>query len=413
MKTGFFLAALLASTSLAQIALPAAHAAEADSFAEAITSGDATLDFRYRLELVDQAGIANNATASTLRTRLGYKTGSYNGMSGFVQFENVVSVGNQNFNSTVNGNATYPVVADPPTTELNQAWLRYEITDGFAIKAGREAINLGNQRFIGTVGWRQNDQTYDNINLVYSKNGLTFVAAHVEQVNRIFSHKHALGELETNTNLFHAEYKFQDLGTATGYAYLVDLDNPAVFGLSRNTYGVRMAGSPALSGGIKFAYELEYAQQNDAGQNPTDFSAKYLHGSAGLSMNGWTVAAGLEKLGSDNSVGFATPLATLHKFNGWADKFLGTPANGLKDVYVKLGWKAPDDGDVLKGVSILAFYHNFTADVGNLDYGSEIDWQISKPFGGRYALVAKGAHYSADTFGTDTDKFWFMLTAKF
>ena len=34
--------------------------------------------------------------------------------------------------------------------------------------------------------------------------------------------------------------------------------------------------------------------------------------------------------------GFTTPLATLHKFQGWADKFLATPVNGIEDEYVNL-----------------------------------------------------------------------------
>ena len=31
---------------------------------------------------------------------------------------------------------------------------------------------------------------------------------------------------------------------------------------------------------------------------------------------------------------FVTPLATLHKFQGWADKFLATPASGIEDAYI-------------------------------------------------------------------------------
>lgn len=399
---------------LASSALSPAFAGEVDNLGDAIAGGDVDLDFRYRLELVDQTGIAKNATASTMRTRLGYTTQSYKGLSGFVQFENVTSLGAQNYNSTTNGNTLYPVVVDPTSTELNQAYLKFDVGNGLAIKGGREGINLGNQRFIGTVGWRQNDQTYDNVNISYSNpQGFTVFLAHVWQINRIFSHNSTQGQLDTNTHLIHASYDIKKMGKISAYGYLVDMDSPAFYGFSRNTYGARIEGSPEVSKGIKFNYELEYAKQSEAGMNPATFSADYYHIAGGIAANGFSATAGIESLGADNGVSFATPLATLHKFNGWADKFLGTPATGLKDVYVKLGWKTPESMGGLAGISVMAFYHDFSSTVGNVDYGSEIDWQIAKPFMKRYSLTIKGAHYNANSFATDTNKIWFMLTAKF
>ena len=35
---------------------------------------------------------------------------------------------------------------------------------------------------------------------------------------------------------------------------------------------------------------------------------------------------------------FQTLLATLHKFQGWADKFLTTPPNGIRDLYGSAGY---------------------------------------------------------------------------
>ena len=121
---------------------------------------------------------------------------------------------------------------------------------------------------------------------------------------------------------------------------------------------------------------------------------------------------GYEVLGSDNGRGsFQTPLATLHKFNGWADKFLGTPAGGLEDLYGSLSYKVGVDGP-LKGMKFDAVYHDFSADIGG-DYGSEIDLQVSKKFGKNYYAGLKFAHYSADGFATDTQKIWFTLGASY
>ncbi len=58
-------------------------------------------------------------------------------------------------------------------------------------------------------------------------------------------------------------------------------------------------------------------------------------GDVALAVKGiGTLGVGYELLGSDDGVAaFQTPLATLHKFNGFADQFLVTPAGGLQDIY--------------------------------------------------------------------------------
>ena len=48
-----------------------------------------------------------------------------------------------------------PVVADPADTEINQALIRYQ-GDKWRVAAGRQEILLGDVRFVGNVGWRQN-----------------------------------------------------------------------------------------------------------------------------------------------------------------------------------------------------------------------------------------------------------------
>ena len=47
---------------------------------------------------------------------------------------------------------------------------------------------------------------------------------------------------------------------------------------------------------------------------------------------------GIEYLEGNGTIGFSTPLATLHKFQGFADVFLTTPASGITDAYGKLGY---------------------------------------------------------------------------
>ena len=403
---------LLSAFVVSALSMPA-MAADASSVAEFFKKGDFGLDFRYRLENVDQAGLPQEATASTLRTKLWYKTATYEGFSAFGEFEVSKSIGKETYNNTINGKVTRRVIADPESTELNQAYLKYS-RSGFTVKGGRMGINLDNQRFIGTVGWRQNDQTYDAASFSYSLDKeLTATYVYVWNVNRIFSDDHPLGNLDTNSHIFNVSYSGLDFGKLTAYGYFLDMDDAPVFGLSSRTIGARFAGKAKVADGVKISYEAEYANQADYKSNPGDYSASYVHVAAKGHMAGFILGAGYELLGSDNGISFKTPLATLHKFNGFADKFLGTPAAGLQDIYAVAAYKVAKDSGVLSGLLIKVWYHDFSADAGGADYGSEIDWLIAKKFGKNYMVSLKGAHYDADGFATDTDKVWLTLGAKF
>jgi len=139
---------------------PAVFAQE--TFSSLFTDAKPILDVRYRYEHVDQDNTLEHANAQTLRTRVGIQTGKWYGLSALVEADNVSRLGDAAYNSTRNGQTDYSVVADPDGSEINQALLRYDHAFGSAI-AGRQRINLDNQRFVGGVGWRQNEQTYDGV----------------------------------------------------------------------------------------------------------------------------------------------------------------------------------------------------------------------------------------------------------
>ncbi|PHR92822.1 MAG: hypothetical protein COA69_05710 [Robiginitomaculum sp.] len=407
---------LLASIAALSVlnALPAFAAEEAATLVEAITEGKASISFRYRLENVDQAGFAEDATASTLRTKLKYETGVFQGFSAVLEFDNVLQIGQGDYNNTVNGKGQFPVIADPKITEVNQAYIAYTGFEKTTLLAGRVALNLDNQRFIGTVGWRQNDQTWDMAGIITKPvDDLTITGAYVWNVNRIFGDDHPFGDLDTNTFIVNSKYSGFDLGNFTAYGLFIDLNDIPVLGLSSQTMGVRFDGKHKLGGGnVTALYEAEIATQSDYKDSPLDYTATYYHISAGLSANGLTGKVGYEVLGSDNGIAsFKTPLATLHKFNGWADKFLNTPAGGLEDFYGSLSYKTGGDGP-MKGLKFDVIYHDFSADVGG-DYGNELDLQVSKKFGKHYYAGLKFADYNSNGFASDTQKIWFTVGANY
>lgn len=410
LMTGTFLASI---TSLAFAA--AETAPETNTLSDALSGGKAYVDMRYRYEHVSQDGFAENAVASTLRTKLGYTTGIYKGLSAKVEFENSTNIFDDKYNSTTNGRVVFPVVADPDHTEVNQAYLAFTGIDKTTIVAGRQAVNLDNQRFIGTVGFRQNDQTYDAAAIINkSLPDTTVLYGYVWNVNRIFGDDHPFGDLGTETHLLNINYGGLKDIKISAYAYLIDLDHSAVQGLSSQTYGVRLSGKSALAEKTALHYAVEYSNQSDHGGNPVDFSTRYLLAEAGVSFSGLTFKAGFESLGSDNgNFSFQTPLATLHKFNGWADKFLSTPVNGLDDLYISAAYVVKAESSALNGLKLVVVYHDFNSQVGDLNYGTEFDVLISKKINKTFSVSLKYADYAADGFASDTRKIWFTIGANF
>ncbi|MCK5425674.1 MAG: alginate export family protein [Emcibacter sp.] len=400
---------LLASTAALFISPTLSYAGDAETLADAVTGGKVYLKVRARYEGVDQVNLVEDASAFTINTKLGYKTGSYNGFSGVIEFEDSRNLANENYNNTINGNIGYPVVADPSHTEVNQAYLSYNY-EGTKVSAGRQSINLGNLRFVGTVGWRQNDQNLDAVTVVNkSVKDTKFFYAYVWNVNRIFGNNSPAGDHSSNTHLFNAEYSGLKAGKITAYAYL--LDNNDVAGFSSNTFGIRFAGKTKVADNTSILYELEYANQTDANNNPGDFSVNYFLGTAGVSFSGATLKASYESLGSeDGTASFKTPLATLHKFNGWADKFLGTPNGGLNDFYITGAYKFSGGA---KGLKAAVIYHKFTSHFGDTDYGTELDAVVSYAINKNYSVALKYADYNADAHSVDTKKIWFTVAAKF
>ena len=201
------------------------------------------------------------------------------------------------------------------------------------------------------------------------------------------------------------------IGALTGFGYWVDHDEAVVQGyrLSSRTFGVRLAGVRAL-GKAKLAYQLSHARQSDLRRNPNDYEAAYWLADVSIDLNGPKLGVGYEVLGADNGVAltsFQTPLGTNFNFQGWADKFLVTPPDGVRDLYATAGWSWKAVGP-LKAVTLQAAYHDYRSDRAHRAYGDEIDLLASGKLG-KVTGSARYARYRAGGFATDTDKFWLQL----
>ena len=372
-----------------------------------ISDGKLNLNFRYRYEFVDQDGFVKDAYAPTLRTRLAYRSPYFSNFGFLVEFDDVRSIGNDLYNSTRNGNTDRPVVADPEGTEINQALILYSGIENTVIRAGRRRITLDNHRFIGDVGWRQNDQTYDSFSFSNTSMPETTIEyAYIDNVNRVFGPASGTppADFQSDSHILNVKHEWLPDWDVTAYAYLLDLEDSPLS--SNKTLGIRINGSNVVSDRTSTSYTMEYAHQNNYGDNPNNYSADYYLLEGALTTAGITGKLGYEVLEGDSVQAFQTPLATLHAFQGWADKFLATPSDGIEDLYLSIATK-------IRGANISLIYHRFNPEAGGPDYGSEWDLMIKKPFAERYSIVLKYADYDARSFATDTEKLWIMVIANF
>lgn len=416
--------ALFSALLIASTATPVLAASSNDDPEILITDGEFFGEVRFRYEHVEQAGFTNDADAHTIRTNLGFKTGTYKGFQAIIEGQIVRNIGDEDFNSTTNGQGTFPVVADPDVAEINELWVSYAGLPKTKIKVGRQKINIDNQRFVGTVGWRQNDQTFDAIQITNNSiANLMLQYAYVGNVNRIFGDDNTLGDLDSEIHIANASYKFADWLKLTGYGYWLEFDRLST--RSSQTFGVRATGQTPINEDWTFFYEAEAATQDDYQNNTASYDEEYYHIAPGVKGHGFTFKAGYEELDGDGTNAFQTPLATGHKFNGWADAFLNTPAQGLEDFYVSGSYKVSDTNTILDGTKFSATYHDFdskTSTVG--DFGDELDLSIGRSFTlpdagqpfKKVNVLLKYADYDGENAaGTDAsrEKIWLQVGIKF
>ncbi len=362
-------------------------------------------DARLRHEQIDDDAFARDARADTLRLRLGLHGEFGHGWSGLVEGAGVASAGDH-YNSGANGRTSYPAVTDPRGGEFNQYWLRWQ-GDRFGATAGRQRLLLDNERWVGNVGWRQHEQTFDAVELRWQPlAALTVRYDWLDRVHRVAG-RDALNPLarerKLNTHLLNLAWA-RDAQQWTGYAYLHE--DRDVASASSATYGVRWRGK-ALRQGNGLGWTLEGARQYDYANNPQRFAHSYWLLEPSWTQSGITAKLGWEHLGGNGRHALQTPLATLHAFNGWDDQFGVTPAGGLEDRYVGVNGNFGRHGTASK-LGWAVAYHDYRADRGGR-YGSEWNASLAFPLARGLSGLLKVADYRADGFGRDSAKLWLQL----
>jgi len=381
-------------------ALAAGQAADSDFRIKPI------LDTRLRYERVEQP--LTDADAVTFRIRAGAEA-ALGDFSVLAEAEGTAALGDD-YNAFPFGlpgeeqwRPQHSVIADPMSAEINRLQLQYK-KGRSSVTVGRQRINLDDQRWVGAVGWRQNEQTFDAIRGEAALGPINADVTYAIKQRTIF------GSDAGPRTALDGHFLFAGLSAKHGpiqgklFAYLLDYDEDFALANSSQTFGIVLGTAQPIGGPARITLRASYARQSDYASNPFDYAADYWSFEGGASLAGFNLGAGWEKLGSDNGRGLQTPMATLHKFNGWADVFLNTPANGLQDSYVSLSRKF-DGVKALLGLNAAVTFHQFDSDRGNVEYGTE--WNASVGFKlGKVSILGKFANYDAKDFGVDTRKFW-------
>ena len=360
-------------------------------------------NLRLRHEHVDDDAFARDANATTLRARAGLRFRFDGHFSALLEGEGIASAG-EDYNSGANGRSAWPSITDPEGAELNQAWLAWQGAK-LAATLGRQRLLFDNQRWIGNSGWRQNEQTFDALSLEWTlAKAWSARYAWLDRVHRVNGDQardRLARERDLDTHLAELAWKHGPQ-TLSAYAWLHE--DQDVASASTRTLGVRSLTS-FVREGRGFALAAEYARQQDAANNTLDFSHRYWLLEPAYTARGVTYRAGWEHLGGDGRHALQTPLATLHAFNGWADRFAAsTPPAGLEDRYAAAGGKLRDNT-----LDWTLAWHDYRADTGGARYGREWNASFGFPVVKGVRGLVKLADYRADALARDTTKAWVQL----
>jgi hypothetical protein len=344
--------------------------------------GTVKVDSRLRYEQFDQAGGLDMEGLSH-RIRYGFLTDEVAGIRLMAEGETVYAWGH--------GRDLHPADNAGDGTDLNQLWVSFRGEDSLSVKIGRQIYTLDDHRFIGHVGWRQNIQTFDAVTGDISlSESLGLKAFYIDAVNAVTG-----GHNEIEAWGLNVAGKVGKEYSLTGFLYSID-GRPDMPAGSGNTAGIRFSGT-FKGEAVIYVYSASYARQwEQSGTGGKPFGHDYWMLDARVKRAEWSLGFGFESLGGNGIHGFSTPLATLHKFNGYADVFLGATAtgglvNGLEDYFLLAEYVLPAGN----GIRLTAIHHWFRPKRGPGDYGNEVDLVASFKVSNNWSLMGKYGRYSS------------------
>lgn len=387
------------------------------TLADALVSGRPLIDARLRFENLHQEDKAKDAVATTIRARLGYQTGMFRGFAGLIEFDLLGHLGERRFSDSVRLLPDYPTIPDPDMAVLNRLQLSYaarltntaDASPDSRITLGRQRIVFGDARFVGNAPWRQHEQTFDAVLVSNTSLPATMLSyAYIDRVNRMFGPDSPIGIFDSHSHLFNAVYSgFLPMLKLESYAYLLDFEQAPT--LSTASYGLRGEGTFALGSGFTARLNGAFAYQEDRADNPLPISLSYHVAEAGLGYGEFSAFIGREAFEGNGTIGFQTPIASPHAFQGFAEVFVTRPPDGLIDIYAKAAYGFPALPRIGKITASVA-YHDFSAQRTDADLGSEWDGSIDVRLDEHFSYSTAFALYEGGAARPSKHVFWLYAT---
>ena len=341
-----------------------------DDLTKAIGSGEFVFNGKLRFWHAND-DVASASQAYTFGTNFGYLTKSYKGFQIYIEGESVVALTPDQYFDGINGLTDLTNVTDPETLELNQIHIAYKgsfNSTELAFKVGRQAAIVEDERFIGRVSARQDDQTFDALygRIQNDQKGLAFEYAYMYQINRLLAEEI---DWRSDSHVFMLRYYKNQKIRFGLFTHFLDFqeDAPAV---SNQTFGITVDRGSLPKDKIALNYKTAFAYQSDFGDNPTDYTAFLVNVEAGVSLPSLGIFnIGYELASSDNGVAsYQFPLSTGQRLHRISDVFIDPPADGLHNPYL-----TAETNKLFWGIGGWLGYHAYFSEEEGDFLGQEID----------------------------------------
>ncbi len=396
----------------------AAEGAEGDDTASlidaALQTGRFTAQVRLRYAEIRESNLTGRTKSWTVRTTGGWEMRLAQDLRMNLEGIHTDHFGPKTYNDDVGaiGTSEYPLIPDPRNSDLNQAYLDWTGLPSTRVRAGKQLVRLGNQRFISDNDFRQTPTVFNGV--LVTNNTLANTQATFGDFRRM---RNALGmQAELRLTLFEAAHNPAPGHSVSGYGYYLDQPQDASFtGFANNSHrvlGVRAEGTVAAGDGadaagwrrgLGFPYVADFAQQQAYAGGDSRIDARYWRLGAGVATANAGLRVDREVKGSNHgSYGLQTPLTDLYALNGWALQFTTTPPQGLEDTWATVRCEA----------GAFTFYgeaHRFRSAFGGLDYGRETDLSAVWTLRGDFFARIQHARFRPEAGmarGQEVDKTW-------
>lgn len=285
---------------------------------------------------------------------------------------------------------------------LNEAWAKYQFSDKFAMKLGRQILSYDNERLVGALDWAMQGRSFDAVKAAYKINPNSRIEAVVTYNNddndindlpekEIYSIAES-GEITKSLQIIHYQYTGKDKFQFSAIAMNNVLQNPSGTHYDMITFGVNAKKYFENFGFFGSAYYQ--TGKNTQAQSKSAYQFSF--NSDFIIHPKFNIIAGTEWLSGKNydtesgkNLSFSPLYGTNHLYNGFMDYFyLGNSyfnSFGLNDYYVKSNFKISSNSQFQTN------FHVFTSN-GKLGFnnvgekyssylGSELDMVFTHTFG--------------------------------